>query len=61
MRRQRGLPEDLPTQGELDLAQPIREEPIVSHPLKAANVVHCISGFMQFLRLCRVDHRRSRW
>jgi len=35
MRRQRGLPEDLPTQGELDLAQPIREEPIVSHPLKA--------------------------
>jgi hypothetical protein len=28
---------------------------------EAANVVHCINGFMQFARLCRVDHRQSRW
>jgi len=34
MGRQRGLPEDLPTEGELDLAHPIREQPIVSDTWK---------------------------
>src|SRR5262249_12953761 len=35
-RRQEGLPEELSTAWELHLALPIREEPIVAHPLEAA-------------------------
>ena len=35
MRRQRGLPENLPTEGKLDLAHPIREESIVANPFEA--------------------------
>ena len=34
-RAARALPEELPTQRELDLAPPIGEEPIVPHPLEA--------------------------
>jgi len=48
------LTKDTPTEGEFGLTYPVRQESIVSDPLEAPNAVHCISGFMQFLRLCGV-------
>ena len=57
----RGVPQEGAALRQLLLPHPVGQEAEVPQPLEAGNAVHYIRGFMQLARLCRVDHRQSRW